>query len=58
MEGSKFLDKMARFFLPRVAFLALVIALIIGLYMLMPKVKALLADYQERLASGEFKKVR
>jgi AGCS family alanine or glycine:cation symporter len=37
---------------------AMAIANIIGLYMLMPKVKALLADYHERLASGEFKKVK
>ncbi len=36
---------------------AMAIANIIGLYMLMPKVKALLADYHERLRSGEFKKV-
>ncbi len=37
---------------------AMAIANIIGLYMLMPKVKALLADYHERLASGELKKVK
>ncbi len=36
---------------------AMAIANIIGLYMLMPKVKALLADYQEKLRSGEIKKV-
>ena len=36
---------------------AMAIANIIGLYMLMPKVKALLADYHERLRSGEIKKV-
>ncbi len=36
---------------------AMAVANIIGLYMLMPKVKALLADYHARLASGEFKKV-
>ncbi len=29
---------------------------VIGLYLLMPKVKELLHDYQSRLASGEFKK--
>ncbi len=37
---------------------AMAIANIIGLYMLMPKVKALLADYQEKLASGEIKKIK
>ena len=37
---------------------AMAIANIIGLYMLMPKVKALLADYHERLKSGEIKKVK
>ena len=37
---------------------AMAIANIIGLYMLMPKVKALLADYHEKLASGEIKKVK
>ncbi len=37
---------------------AMAIANIIGLYMLMPKVKALLADYQAKLASGEIKKVK
>ena len=37
---------------------AMAIANIIGLYMLMPKVKALLADYHERLRSGEIKKVK
>ncbi len=31
---------------------------IIGLYILMPKVKELLRDYQSRLAAGEFKNVR
>ena len=36
---------------------AMAIANIIGLYMLMPKVKALLADYHEKLRSGEIKKV-
>jgi len=36
---------------------AMGIANIIGLYMLMPKVKALLADYKEKLASGEIKKI-
>jgi AGCS family alanine or glycine:cation symporter len=36
---------------------AMAIANIIGLYMLMPKVKALLADYQEKLRSGQIKKV-
>jgi len=36
---------------------AMAIANIIGLYMLMPKVKALLKDYQGKLASGEIKKV-
>ena len=34
------------------------IANIIGLYMLMPKVKALVADYHEKLASGEIKKIK
>ncbi|PHQ69487.1 MAG: alanine glycine permease [Sneathiella sp.] len=37
---------------------AMGIANIIGLYMLMPKVKALLADYREKLASGEIKKMK
>jgi len=37
---------------------AMAIANIIGLYMLMPKVKALLKDYQGKLASGEISKVR
>ncbi len=37
---------------------AMAIANIIGLYMLMPKVKALLADYKEKLASGEIKKIK
>ncbi|MEM9627122.1 MAG: alanine/glycine:cation symporter family protein [Pseudomonadota bacterium] len=36
---------------------AMAIANIIGLYMLMPKVKALLADYHEKLRSGEIKKI-
>ena len=36
---------------------AMAIANIIGLYMLMPKVKALLADYHEKLRSGAIKKV-
>jgi len=36
---------------------AMAVANIIGLYMLMPKVKALLADYQEKLATGEIRKV-
>ncbi len=36
---------------------AMGIANIIGLYMLMPKVKALLKDYQAKLASGEISKV-
>ncbi|AXS40004.1 alanine/glycine:cation symporter family protein [Breoghania sp. L-A4] len=36
---------------------AMGIANIIGLYMLMPKVKALLKDYQGKLASGEISKV-
>ena len=36
---------------------AMAIANIIGLYMLMPKVKALLADYHEKLRSGEISKV-
>lgn len=36
---------------------AMGIANVIGLYLLMPKVKALLADYHARLASGEFQKV-
>ena len=31
---------------------------VIGLYILMPKVKELVADYQAKLASGEFPKVR
>ncbi|MCP5083643.1 MAG: alanine:cation symporter family protein, partial [Alphaproteobacteria bacterium] len=34
------------------------IANIIGLYLLMPKVKELVADYQEKLASGEIKKIK
>ena len=37
---------------------AMAIANIIGLYMLMPKVKALLADYHEKLSSGEIKKIK
>ncbi len=37
---------------------AMAIANIVGLYMLMPKVKALLADYREKLASGEIKKMK
>ena len=37
---------------------AMAIANIIGLYMLMPKVKALLADYHAKLASGEIKKIK
>jgi AGCS family alanine or glycine:cation symporter len=37
---------------------AMAIANVIGLYMLMPKVKALLADYHAKLASGEIKKVK
>jgi len=37
---------------------AMGIANIIGLYMLMPKVKALLKDYQAKLASGEIKKIK
>ena len=37
---------------------AMAIANIIGLYFLMPKVKALLADYHEKLSSGEIKKVK
>lgn len=36
---------------------AMAIANIIGLYMLMPKVKALLKDYRDKLASGEISKV-
>lgn len=36
---------------------AMGIANIIGLYMLMPKVKAMLKDYHEKLASGAIKKV-
>ena len=35
---------------------AMAIANIIGLYLLMPKVKALLADYQEKLAAGKSRK--
>ncbi|MCP4934777.1 MAG: alanine:cation symporter family protein [bacterium] len=31
---------------------------ITGLYLLLPKVKALLADYHKRLASGEIKKTK
>lgn len=37
---------------------AMAIANIIGLYMLMPKVKALLNDYKAKLASGEIKKIK
>ncbi len=37
---------------------AMAVANIIGLYMLMPKVKALLVDYKEKLASGEIKKIK
>tara|TARA_R110002110_G_scaffold138271_6_gene323922 strand:+ start:3641 stop:5143 length:1503 start_codon:yes stop_codon:yes gene_type:complete len=37
---------------------AMAIANIIGLYMLMPKVKALLVDYHQKLASGEIKKIK
>lgn len=37
---------------------AMAIANIIGLYMLMPKVKALVADYKSKLASGEIKKMK
>ncbi len=37
---------------------AMAIANIIGLYFLMPKVKALLKDYQAKLASGEIKKIK
>ena len=37
---------------------AMAIANVIGLYMLMPKVKALLKDYQAKLASGEIKKIK
>lgn len=37
---------------------AMAIANIIGLYLLMPKVKALLADYHAKLASGEIKKIK
>ena len=37
---------------------AMAIANIIGLYMLMPKVKVLLADYHAKLASGEIKKIK
>ena len=37
---------------------AMAIANIIGLYLLMPKVKALLRDYQGKLASGEIKKIK
>lgn len=36
---------------------AMAIANIIGLYLLMPKVKAMLKDYHAKLASGEIKKV-
>lgn len=36
---------------------AMAIANIIGLYMLMPKVKALLKDYRAKLASGEIAKI-
>ncbi len=37
---------------------AMAIGNIVGLYMLMPKVKALLKDYQGKLASGEIRKVK
>jgi AGCS family alanine or glycine:cation symporter len=37
---------------------AMGIANVIGLYMLMPKVKALLNDYNDKLASGEIRKVK
>ncbi len=37
---------------------AMAIANIIGLYFLMPKVKALLKDYHAKLASGEIKKMK
>ena len=37
---------------------AMAIANIIGLYMLMPKVKALVADYRAKLESGEIKKMK
>ncbi|GLQ06479.1 alanine/glycine:cation symporter family protein [Sneathiella chinensis] len=37
---------------------AMGIANIIGLYLLMPKVKALLKDYHEKLSSGEIRKVK
>jgi len=37
---------------------AMAIANIIGLYMLMPKVKALLVDYHAKLASGEIRKMK
>lgn len=37
---------------------AMAIANIIGLYMLMPKVKAMVADYHKKLASGEIKKMK
>ena len=37
---------------------AMAIANIIGLYMLMPKVKELLKDYHAKLASGEIKKIK
>ncbi len=37
---------------------AMGIANIIGLYLLMPKVKALLKDYHDKLASGEIKKIK
>lgn len=37
---------------------AMAIANIIGLYMLMPKVKALVADYHGKLASGEIRKIK
>lgn len=37
---------------------AMAIANIIGLYLLMPKVKAMLKDYKAKLASGEIKKVK
>ena len=37
---------------------AMAIANVIGLYMLMPKVKSLLKDYHAKLASGEIKKIK
>ena len=36
---------------------AMAIANVIGIYLLLPKVKALLADYHQKLASGEISKV-